>query len=319
MKNLNFEGFEDAGKAVLQFLHQRFGFDLWMITRVDGKDWIVLQSEDHGYGIQSGQVLHWADSFCFHMVEGKGPQIAPCCDDIPLYSNAPISQQLPIKSYIGQPILNEDGSLFGTLCAIDSQPKPKEITQDINIIELLGMLLSKLLQAELRGSKHLREFKHLKRKAFRDPLTELYNRRAWEEFLTKVEERCKRYGHPAAVFFIDINNLKEVNDSLGHLVGDQLIRQAAHILNNTVRSNDIVARLGGDEFVILSIENNKLGAERLFKRITDAFTQAEISVAIGFAMRQPSRGLLYAAEQADKKMFQHKRKIKSDLRGHCCK
>ncbi|MEK5768252.1 sensor domain-containing diguanylate cyclase [Acinetobacter schindleri] len=312
MKNLSFEGFEEAGKAVLQFLYQRFGFDLCMITRVEGKNWIVLQSEDHQYGIQSGQVLQWADSFCFHMVEGKGPKIAPCCEDIPLYANAPISQQIPIKSYIGQPIFNEDGSLFGTLCAIDSKPKSNEITKDIDLIELLGDLLSKVLQAELRGSKYLREFKHLKRKAFRDPLTELYNRRAWEEFLNKAEERCKRYGHPAAVFFIDINNLKEVNDSLGHLVGDQLIRQAAHILSSTVRSKDIVARLGGDEFVILSIENNSLGAEKLFKRIMDAFTQAEISVAIGFAMRQPNRGLFYAAEQADKKMFQHKRKIKSE-------
>lgn len=312
MQNLNFEGFEEAGKEVLQFLHQRFGFGLWMITRVDGKDWIVLQSEDHGYGIQSGQVFRWADSFCFHMVEGKGPKIAPCCEDIPLYASAPISQQIPIKSYIGQPIFNEDGSLFGTLCAIDSQTKPKEITKDIDIIELLGNLLSKVLQAELRGSRHLREFKHLKRKAFRDPLTELYNRRAWEEFLNKEEKRCKRYGHPAAIFFIDINNLKEVNDSLGHLVGDQLICQAAQVLRNTVRNNDIVARLGGDEFVVLSIENNRLGAEQLFKRIVEAFTRAGISIAIGFAMRQPGRGLLYAAEQADKKMFQHKRKIKSE-------
>ncbi|NNH25744.1 sensor domain-containing diguanylate cyclase [Acinetobacter terrestris] len=313
MNNINFKNFEEAGQAILQFLHKRFEFDLWMITRVEGKDWIVLQSEDHGYGVKPGQVFKWADSFCSHMVKGKAPKIAPRSEDIPLYSSAPISQQVSIKSYIGQPILNEDGSLFGTLCAIDPHPKPETIVQDIEIIELLGNLLSKILQAELRQNEHAREFKHLRTKAFRDGLTGLYNRRAWDELMSKEEERCKHYGHPAAVFFIDINNLKEVNDNLGHIVGDQLIQQAAHVLRDTVRSNDIVARLGGDEFVILSRENNKAGAERLFKRIVDAFSHTTISIAIGFSMRQPSRGLLLAAEQADKKMFEHKRQMKSEL------
>ncbi|NNH78739.1 sensor domain-containing diguanylate cyclase [Acinetobacter terrae] len=314
MNTINFKNFEEAGQAILQFLHKRFGFDLWMITRVEGKDWIVLQSEDHGYDIKPGHVFKWADSFCSHMVKGKAPKIAPHCEDIPLYATAPISQQVSIKSYIGQPILNEDGSLFGTLCAIDPHPKPETIVQDIEIIELLGNLLSKILQAELRQNQQFSEVKRLKTKAFRDGLTGLYNRRAWDELISKEEERCKRYGHSAAVFFIDINNLKEVNDNLGHVVGDHLIQQAANVLSDTVRSNDIVARLGGDEFVILSVENNKTGAERLLKRIIDAFAQAKISIAIGFSMRHPARGLLFAAEQADKKMFEHKRQFKFDLK-----
>ena len=314
MNAINFKNFEEAGQAILQFLHKRFGFDLWMITRVEGKDWIVLQSEDHGYDIKSGHVFKWADSFCSHMVKGKAPKIAHHCEDIPLYAMAPISQQVSIKSYIGQPILNEDGSLFGTLCAIDPHPKPETIVQDIEIIELLGNLLSKILQAELRQNQQFREVKRLKTKAFRDGLTGLYNRRAWDELISKEEQRCKRYGHSAAVFFIDINNLKEVNDNLGHVVGDQLIQQAANVLNDTVRSNDIVARLGGDEFVILSVENNEAGAERLLKRIINAFTQEKISIAIGFSMRHPGRGLLFAAEQADKKMFEHKRQFKLDLK-----
>lgn len=313
MNNINFKNFEEAGQAILQFLYKRFGFDLWMITRVEGKDWIVLQSEDHGYDVKPGQVFKWADSFCSHMVKGNAPKIAHRSEDIPLYSSAPISQKFRIKSYIGQPILNEDGSLFGTLCAIDPHPQPEIIVQDIEIIELLGNLLSIILQAELRQNQHVREFKRLKTKAFRDGLTGLYNRRAWDELLNKEEERCKRYGHPAAVFFIDINNLKEVNDNLGHGVGDQLIQQAAHVLKDTVRSNNIVARLGGDEFIILSVENNEAGAERLLKRIIEAFAQAKISIAIGFSMRHPGRGLLFAAEQADKKMFEHKRQTKSEL------
>ena len=77
MDNISFKDFQDAGQAVLKYLHQHFGFNLWMITRVEDNDWIVLQSEDHGYAVQPGQVFEWANSFCCHMVAGKGPRIAP--------------------------------------------------------------------------------------------------------------------------------------------------------------------------------------------------------------------------------------------------
>lgn len=308
------KNFEEASRDILQFLHKRFDFALCMVTRVEGKDWIVLQSEDHGYGIAAGHVLKWADSFCFHMVKNKAPRIAPRSEDIPLYATAPIAKKLIIQSYIGQPILNEDGSLFGTLCAIDPNTKSELIGEDIDLLELLGNLLSKILQAELAQNKHVNEVKRLKKKAFRDQLTGLYNRRAWEELINKEEERCKRYGHSAAVFFIDLNNLKEVNDNFGHAAGDQLIKKAADILIDTTRGNDIVARLGGDEFVILSIENNKAGAERLLKRLVANFEQQNVSTAIGFSMRHPSSGLYFAAEQADKKMYENKRRVKSVLK-----
>lgn len=84
MNNAEFKNFEEAGQAVLKFLYQKFGFNLWMITRTEGDDWIVLQSEDNGYNVQPGQVFRWADSFCSQMVQGKAPRIAPRSEDIPL-------------------------------------------------------------------------------------------------------------------------------------------------------------------------------------------------------------------------------------------
>jgi len=312
MDHINFRSFQEAGQAVLKFLHSRFGFNLWMITRVEGKDWIVLQSEDHGYDVQPGRVFQWADSFCFHMIAGKGPKIAPRSEDIPLYATAPINQQVNIKSYIGQPLIHEDGSLFGTLCAIDPQIKSDAIMQEVELVELFGNLLSNILQAELRQNEQIRQHERLEAEALRDGLTGLYNRRAWEKLVTTEEERCKRYGHPAAVFFIDLNDLKKVNDSLGHDRGDELIQQTANVLRNTARSNDIVARLGGDEFVILSLENDEAGAEVLLSRLMQALKQEKIAAAIGVAMRHPAQGLFKAAAEADRRMFEHKRQLKSE-------
>ena len=82
MIDTKFKKFEEAGQIVLKFLYQRFGFNLWMITRAEGDDWIVLQSEDNGYNVKPGQVFRWADSFCSHMVKGKAPTIAPRSEDI---------------------------------------------------------------------------------------------------------------------------------------------------------------------------------------------------------------------------------------------
>ena len=69
--------FERASQAVLEFLHRRLGFSLWMVTRVQGDDFIILQAKDEGYGVSPGTVIRWADSFCSQMVKGNAPRVAP--------------------------------------------------------------------------------------------------------------------------------------------------------------------------------------------------------------------------------------------------
>ncbi|RJL73011.1 sensor domain-containing diguanylate cyclase [Acinetobacter radioresistens] len=307
MNNIRFGSFEEAGQTVLHYLHQKLGFNLWMITRVEGKDWIVLQSEDNGYQVEPGQVFNWADSFCSHMVMGKTPKIAPRSKEVPLYASAPINKQVEIEAYIGEPLVNEDGSLFGTLCAIDPSPKSDELVEHQDLIEAFGKLLSIILQAELRETEHIRKNERLELEALTDGLTGLYNRRAWDQLITLEEERCKRYGHPAAVLMIDLNNLKVVNDTQGHDAGDALIQKAAQVLRNNTRQSDVVARLGGDEFTILNVESDEISANSLAERILKAFHQANMSAAIGIAMRDPVYGLYQAVVEADKKMFENKR------------
>src|SRR5690606_8661797 len=283
MDNISFKNFEEAGQAVLKFLHQRFGFNLWMITRTEGDDWIVLQSEDNGYDIKPGQVFRWADSFCSQMVQGKAPRIAPYSPAIPLYRQAAINKLVDIQAYVGQPLVKEDGSLFGTLCAIDPQPKSEMLIEEAAIFELLAQMLSYILQTELRETQQIRKAEHFEAEALSHSLTGLFNRRAWDKLLELEEERCKQYGHPTAILMIDLNDLKITNDSLGHAAGDELIQRMALTLKDNIRSNDIVARLGGDEFAVLSIETDLENAEKLVLRIQHALVQAGISAAIGLA------------------------------------
>ena len=71
--------FETAAQAVLAYLQALVGFDLWMVTRTEGNDWIVLQASDRGYGIQEGDMFTWADSFCSRMIQGQGAQNSALC------------------------------------------------------------------------------------------------------------------------------------------------------------------------------------------------------------------------------------------------
>lgn len=305
---LPFDNFESAGRAVLAFLQQRLGFDLWMVTRTLGDDWIVLQSQDRGYGVEPGTVYRWTESFCARMIEGDGPRVAPNARRVPAYADAPIARQVPIQAYIGVPLVHADGSLFGTLCAIHPQPQPEAIVAEQALVELLAALLSSVLQADLRAASEMRRAETLKAQALYDALTNLYNRRAWDSLMAYEEERCRRYGHPAAVLAIDLDGLERVNDEHGHAAGDALLQRAGHALRNAARAVDVVARLGGDEFGIISAECDAAGATALLGRVRAALAGAGVEASVGLAVRTPRLGLHGAWDSADRLMLEDKRR-----------
>ncbi len=91
----------------------------------------------------------------------------------------------------------------------------------------------------------------LREQAFRDPLTNLYNRRFLEEALGREIVRAARQSSPLSVMMIDLDGFKPLNDSLGHAAGDEVLRRVGHMLGLRVRGDDVACRFGGDEFVIV--------------------------------------------------------------------
>jgi len=142
-------------------------------------------------------------------------------------------------------------------------------------------------------TEQVRAQQELERMATTDPLTGLANRAA---LIARLEE-LERVARPFAVFLIDLDGFKAVNDTFGHLAGDAILRAVAERLRHTVRSGDMVGRLGGDEFLVVAPVQSREAAGELARRLLVALSQPlrieERTVSLGGSI-----GVLFCAEGA---------------------
>jgi diguanylate cyclase (GGDEF)-like protein len=278
-----------------------------MVSRADNEDWVVLAAEDYGYGVKQGDVFRWADTFCSRMVRGDGPRVAPRAVDVPAYAELPFTRQLPIGAYVGVPLVDAEGQLFGTLCGLNPQPMPAAIVDEQPMVEVLADMLSGLLSAELNTSALAREADAARSEALTDALTGLANRRGWETALAAEEERCRRYGATACVVAIELDGLKSPGVSwAARDAHDAVLVRAAQALRQTVRKPDTLARLDDDRFVVLGVECTTAEAMALLRRLEHGVQSAELSAALGMAMRNRSSGLFDTFERAIDAMVEHR-------------
>lgn len=150
-----------------------------------------------------------------------------------------------------------------------------------------------------------------------DPLTSLLNSRAFYQEAPRILALGRRHGHPVTLGYIDLDNFKAVNDTLGHGSGDDLLRRAADLLNSSIRAGDLAARLGGDEFVVLLTETGPDGALVILERLRSLLAETlgrgpcPVTATIGAVsfieppvavddLVQEADALMYAAKSAGK-------------------
>lgn len=160
----------------------------------------------------------------------------------------------------------------------------------------------------------------LKTMSLVDELTKLYNRRGFLELSKQQLKIAQRLRNVILLIFVDLDNMKAINDNLGHHAGDQALVDTANILRETFRKSDIIGRMGGDEFAILAIEASKANIDTINRRLKEhidihnakANRQFELSMSIGISRFYPDsqQSLDDLITQADEQMYLQKRKKK---------
>ncbi len=304
--------FDEVGSQVVEYLNAAAPMGAWAVTRiVDGRQ-ILLCAKDVAYGFEPGAEVPFEISPCRAMVAGEAPQVALDAAAVPAYADCGLAAMIPLGAYVGTPIMTASGELFGTLCGFN----PVAMTTGPQALEplllLLSSLLSAVLAADQAATETARQLEAVQREADTDAMTGLLNRRGWNRYIEREEERFRRFGDQASVIVLDLDQLKLVNDTEGHDAGDEYIRRSAAALRGAVRSGDILARLGGDEFGIVVLGAQGVPVEQLVDRMERALEAAGVVGSFGFAPISVVAGFPGAWKAADSAMYVEKRRRKAE-------
>ena len=154
-------------------------------------------------------------------------------------------------------------------------------------VALQAALVDVLASAHLLRLPILMEYEELRKlqiNAATDPLTELYNRRFFNDYFEKELNRSIRYSHKLALVVFDLHRFKEVNDKYGHPQGDVLLQMAANTLRKSLRTSDYAFRIGGDEFAILLPQSDTEQAATLSRRLRAAYAAAIEPLSLGIPL-----------------------------------
>lgn len=184
------------------------------------------------------------------------------------------------------------GKLFGVLTAINRRDQPAFGAGDLNL--LVAMANQAAMSIE-----NARLFDEVQRLAVTDELTGLSNRRGFFDLAGRELDRAVRTGRPVTALMLDIDGFKKVNDTYGHAVGDEVLRELARRSREAVRDVDLVGRYGGEEFCYLLPEAEPEVALQVAERISSAISDRPIETAGGPLEIKVSIGVAYAVGTRD--------------------
>lgn len=208
-------------------------------------------------------------------------------------------------------LLAQDTALTQILQEVDSISNDlKSNSQDT---QALSNALQRTVLCALKQSILDRELRSL---ALTDDLTSLYNRRAFYALANQQLKVARRKGNGLLLFFADVDHLKNINDTFGHLEGDLALVRAADALEQTFRDSDILARLSGDEFAVLALEASSQDQDAILRRMKRQIQQVgaeetryQLSLSVGMVRFDPKQdaSLGDLLSKADRAMYQEKR------------
>lgn len=201
------------------------------------------------------------------------------------YTGADLAREAEWRAMIWYPLRHPDGRQRGAVGIVRDTAVPFTDAETELLADLVALVSTLLETGTLLERMDYQAHHHI--------LTGLANRRLLRERTAQAVQEAEQTGHPVAVFMLDLDNFKMINDSLGHDAGDELLTQVAGRLLRCTRAEDTVARLGGDEFVVLAPGAGRESAARLAEGMMEALRHP-IALANRSVAARPSIGIALA-------------------------
>lgn len=280
-------GFEIQIKELLKMGLERFNLDIGILSKIDENQYVVkycVVPDD--VELISGSAFDLDTTYCHITCGVDAPLALEHIGEHDQYASHPAYEAFGLESYIGMPI-KLNGKLYGTLNFSSPAPYKREF-KAVDIDALL--LMTSWIEVELVRRKQEQRLIELnlilERKAYEDSLTSIPNRRAAFKHMNVDLNRISREKSVVALAIIDIDYFKEVNDSYGHQVGDDVLIQVAKSFNNDKRDYDFLARFGGEEFLLWLPNSDMALAKVVCERIKNSIEKLSlcekpITISIG--------------------------------------
>jgi GAF domain-containing protein len=280
-----FLSLQESLPALLACLRAVVPMRLWMVGRLNGTAWTVVEADDRLHKVKVGDSFPWPDTLCVRVLEHFGCCFAEDAAANPILAAAPVRESIKIGAYIGYPMLSWRGELLGTVCGIDPEPQPPFTPQQRQVVQTVSRSISTLVAHSFKVDESRRSDPGIRTPVNIDHLTGLPNLAAWQSLLEEEEVALRR------------------DDD------DALVRHG-HLLKRHVRGRDAVARTALNRFSLLL---RGLGAEQgrpAVDKIRQTLLENGADVAVGFAMRRASGNLVAAARIADIRMYNDRLGVK---------
>jgi diguanylate cyclase (GGDEF)-like protein len=293
---------------------------LGALALMDPAEGVLHIAATHGYPALLVEHVRVApgDGILGGVVASRRPLLVP---DVRRLAGFPRRPRYRTPSFLAVPLLAND-DVLGVVTFADRHDARAFDEHDLTAARALAAPAALALQND-RLSEQARQLAHA---ATVDPLTGLFNRRHFHSRIEEEIERARRHGLDLSLLLIDIDDFKRINDTLGHLAGDYLLKQVAEVLKRSVRVFDVCTRYGGEEFAILmpgsSAANALLVAERIRSRVESASREEgplpphiRITVSLGLAVlghtEASSQDLI---ARADRALYRAKEEGKNQVR-----
>ena len=261
--------------------------------------------------------------FLRQVAETSDPLVIPSVESHPVFAQFLLKGTSPVRGFAAVPVVTSRENIRAALCVLDTKPSTLSAA-DIDALAAFAREVGEEIDQALTAPRDPRsgsdakssavdeEVKALQQLAATDPLTGLTNRRGGEKHIANEISRAKREKRPLSCILLDVDRFKQVNDTLGHQAGDQLLRDVSTLLRRTVRAYDIVVRWGGEEFLLVlpgvDLDVARMLAERVRTAVEALESQGigRITISAGVARFENDYDFSATLKAADRRLYQAK-------------